>query len=100
MSFGIIRSDPHCRAVGSNRIGPIAFAGESVAEIIISFRVIGIDFESLSKMDNSVIQLSLFHQGVAEIVLGNVIFRGIGESLIPQGFTTSPDGSLTMATRR
>src|ERR1700682_307076 len=74
MCFRKIGPDSQGSPEGNDRVSPITLIGEGVAEIVLSFRVIGEDLKSLFEMDHSLIQSSfLFHQGVAEVVLGNVI---------------------------
>src|ERR1044071_716185 len=100
MGTQIIGPDPNCLPVGSDRIGHLTLANESIAEIGVSLRAIAVDFKSLSEINNSFIQLSLFQQSIAKTIVGNIIVRRVGESVIPQGFTIPPGRGLDIAVRR
>ena len=83
-----------------SRFIQLALFHQDVAETIVGVCEISLNCKGLSEMNNGVIQLALSHQGVTEIALSQSVVRSIGESMTPQGFTTSPVGGLDIAVRR
>ena len=80
-----------------DRFVHIALLEQSVAQVVVGFRVVRVDFQRLLVMSHRFVHPALLEQNVAEVVVGNIIVRRAGERVSPQRFTVPPIRGLRRA---